>query len=76
MFKIIGLYLIFSFIIRWLNASSELKVSEQALRSWSKKLHNHISTQDVQDLINSHTRWSKYFYYASLAIVTGVQGTI
>lgn len=76
LFKIIGLYLIFSFIIRWLNASSELKVSEQALRSWSKKLHNHISTQDVQDLINSHTRWSKYFYYASLAIVTGVQGTI
>ncbi|MFA0629932.1 hypothetical protein AB4589_19340 [Vibrio sp. 10N.222.49.A3] len=76
LFKIIALYLIFSFIIRWLNASSELKVAEQALNSWSKKLHNHISTQDVQDLINSHTRWSKYFYYASLAIVTGVQGTI
>lgn len=76
LFKIIGIYLICSFIIRWLNASSELKVASNALNSWAQKLHNHIPTTEVTSLIKNQTRWSRYFYVASLAVVTAIQGTI
>lgn len=76
LFKIIGIYLICSFFIRWLNASSELRVASNALNSWAKKLHNHIPTTEVTSLLNKQTRWSRYFYVASLAVVTAIQGTI
>jgi hypothetical protein len=73
LFKIAGIYLVLSFFIRWLNASADLKVSESALKSWSGKLHNHISTQEINKLINSRIKWSKRFYLVSLAVVTMLQ---
>ncbi|MCU7977808.1 hypothetical protein L5M43_21605 [Shewanella sp. SW36] len=76
LFKIVGIYLVFSFLIRWLNSSADLKVSEQALKSWSKKLHDHISSQEIVDLIKKQTFWSKMFYWFSLAIVTAFQVSI
>jgi len=76
LFKVVGVFLIFSFVIRWLNASADLKISEKALKSWSGKLHSHISREDVTALIKSQTRWSKVFYRFSLAIVTAIQMSI
>lgn len=73
LFKIIGVYLITSFFVRWLNASAELKIAFKALYSWSKKLHSHISTDEVNNLIAQQTKWSRAFYLASLAIVAYIQ---
>jgi hypothetical protein len=73
LFKVVGVFLAFSFFIRWLNASADLKISEKALRSWSVKLHSHISNDDVDKLIKEQTSWSKWFYRFSLAIVTAIQ---
>jgi len=76
LFKVVGIFLIFSFVIRWLNASADLKISEKALKSWSGKLHSHISREDVNKLIKSQTIWSKIFYWFSLATVTAIQISI
>ena len=76
LFKVVAIFLIFSFFIRWLNASADLKISECALKSWSGKLHSHISREDVNKLINSRIFWSKIFYWSSLAVVTTVQVSI
>jgi hypothetical protein len=76
LFKIVGIYLVFSFLIRWLNSSADLKVSEQALKSWSRKLHDHISNEEIVTLIKKQTFWSKMFYWFSLAIVTAFQVSI
>lgn len=73
LFKVVGVFLVFSFFIRWLNASADLKISEKALRSWSGKLHSHISSDDIDKLIKEQTTWSKWFYRFSLAIVTAIQ---
>lgn len=73
LFKVVGIFLVFSFFIHWLNASADLKISEKALRSWSDKLHSHISNDDVNKLIKEQTTWSKWFYRFSLAIVTAIQ---
>ncbi|HIF9272855.1 TPA: hypothetical protein ACX6QR_000835 [Photobacterium damselae] len=73
LFKLIGIYLIASFFIRWLNASAELKISYNSLRSWSKRLHNHISTSEVNKLITKRVKWSRIFYLVSLGIVTFIQ---
>jgi hypothetical protein len=73
LFKVVGVFLVFSFFIRWLNASADLKISEKALRSWSSKLRSHISNDDVDKLIKEQTSWSKWFYRFSLAIVTAIQ---
>jgi len=76
LFKVVGVFLIFSFVIRWLNASADLKISENALKSWSGKLHSHISREDVNELIKLRIRWSKIFYLFSLAVVTAIQISI
>ncbi|EKO3811027.1 hypothetical protein NTE10_002915 [Vibrio harveyi] len=73
LFKIMGIYLIASFFIRWFNASAELKIAEGALASWSKKLHSHIPTEEVSSLIAQQTKWSRRFYLSSLALVTYIQ---
>lgn len=73
LFKLAGVFLGVSFFVRWLNASADLKVSERALRSWSNKLHNHIPTEEVDQLIDSQIFWSKVFYLTSLAITGLVQ---
>lgn len=73
LFKIAGVYLVLSFFIRWLNASADLRVSESALKSWSGKLHNHISTEEINKLISSRVIWSKCFYLVSLSMVAFLQ---
>jgi len=73
LFKAISIYLVASFFVRWLNASADLKISDKALKSWSSRLHNHISTKEVDQLIEGQTRWSKVFYLCSLAFVAFVQ---
>ncbi|WP_318438139.1 hypothetical protein [Photobacterium leiognathi] len=73
LFKLIGIYLIISFFIRWLNASAELKIASNSLNSWSKKLHSHISTEEVNNLISQQTRWSRLFYLVSLSAVAYIQ---
>ncbi|RIW14667.1 hypothetical protein, partial [Vibrio harveyi] len=76
LFKIIGFYLICSFFIRWLNASADLKISLKALNSWSKKLHSHISSDEVNSLIKKQVGASRIYYLCSLALVTVVQFTL
>jgi len=73
LFKAISIYLVVSFFIRWLNASADLKISDKALKSWSSKLHSHISTKEVSQIIDDQTCWSKVFYLCSLAFVAAVQ---
>lgn len=73
LFKLAGIFLGVSFFVRWLNASADLRVSEKALRSWSNKLHNHISTSEVKELITSQIKWARIFYLVSLAITGFVQ---
>jgi len=73
LFKAISVYLVASFFIRWLNASADLKISDKALKSWSSKLHSHIPTKEVNQIINDQTCWSKAFYLCSLAFVAAVQ---
>ncbi|MAJ39676.1 hypothetical protein [Pseudoalteromonas tetraodonis] len=76
LFKVVSIFLILSFLIRWLNASADLKISEKALKSWSGKLHSHISREEINTLIKSRTFWSKAFYLFSLAVVTTIQISI
>ncbi len=76
LFKIMGIYLMVSFFIRWLNASAELKIAHSALNSWSKKLHSHISTDEIKNLINQQVKYSKLFYHCSLGIVLFIQGSL
>lgn len=73
LFKAISIYLVASFFIRWLSASADLKISEKALKSWSSKLHSHISTKEVSQLIDDQTHWSRVFYFCTLAFVSSVQ---
>tara|TARA_Y100000588_G_scaffold185836_1_gene199692 strand:+ start:2941 stop:4389 length:1449 start_codon:yes stop_codon:yes gene_type:complete len=76
LFKVVSIFLVLSFLIRWLNASADLKISEKALKSWSGKLHSHISREEVNALIKSRTFGSKVFYLFSLAVVTTIQLSI
>jgi len=76
LFKIIAVYLTFSFVFRWLHASADLKISKSALESWSSSLHNYISSKDIETLITKNIFWSRFFYLVILAIVEIVQLTI
>jgi len=76
LFKAISIYLVASFFVRWLNASADLKISDKALKSWSSKLHSHISTKEVSQLIDDQTRWSRVFYFCTLAFVASVQFSV
>ncbi|NVH47349.1 hypothetical protein [Photobacterium damselae] len=73
LFKIISIYLIVSFFIRWLNASIEIKIALGSLSCWSKTLHNYISQKEVDDLIKSQIKLPKLCYLVSLGLVTVVQ---
>lgn len=75
LFQAIAIYLIVSFLIRWLSASTELRIAERALKSWSQKLHNHLSTDEVNELIKSQTMSSKRLYGVSLWVVALIQGS-
>lgn len=76
LFKVISIYLVMSFFVKWLNISADLKISYCALNDWSNKLHSHISVNEVKAEIEKQTRWSKTFYYCSLAFVATIQLTI
>ncbi len=76
LFKLASAYLVVSFFFGWLNASADLKISESALKSWSKKLNSHISFKEVEDLIKDQIFWSKWFYRATLFVVTLLQFSI
>ncbi|MEZ8147608.1 hypothetical protein [Enterovibrio norvegicus] len=76
LFKVIAIYLVVSFYINWLHSSAELKISFKSLQSWSKKLHNHIPTKEVDNLIKKQIIWSRLFYLTSLALVTAIQHTL
>lgn len=76
LFKVIGMYLVVSFFINWLHSSAELKIAFRALQSWSKKLHNHIPTKEVDKLIKKQIIWSRLFYLTSLALVAAIQHTL
>ena len=76
LFKLASAYLVVNFFFGWLNASADLKISETALKRWSKKLNSHISFKEVEDLINEQIYWSKLFYRATLLVVTSLQFSI
>lgn len=68
-FKAIAIYLLISFVLRFWNGKIAIKQSENVFDEWSRKLHNHISTEEVLDMKNKLTKEPKMHFESVHAVV-------
>lgn len=50
LFNSIAIYLIISFLLRYWTSNSSIKNSERIFKAWTSKLHNHISSSEIDKI--------------------------
>jgi hypothetical protein len=70
LFNLIACYLIVAFVFRFWNARKSLAFAETQFDEWSKRLHNHISSDEIK-LIKSKMTVNPIAHFESVSAVIG-----
>lgn len=70
LFKMIAVYLVIAFVFRFWNAKKSLDFAENQFDEWSKKLHNHISTNEIS-FIKAKLTVDPIRHFESVSAVVG-----
>lgn len=68
-FNVVGIYLLLSFLIRYMNAISSLSQHERLLIAWSIKLRSHVPEAEVSDLIKGNLESPKDHFNLTVLFV-------